>query len=407
MSFSQQATQVARRTREGFVGQWAWDSHLKRFGSGINKVPQAVNIWTAVVNVDPGDDQDIVFRFTLADFVRDVTVNTGTGLNTSTIAAKIAEELNEDSILRGQIATTNPSSNNLTFTGLTAGAAFTPTVPTNPSTAIDSITESQAEDSADDIEVGRAVLITGHNSSDAGTEPEHLVALATAARFTAQVITWTPSYVASARYGVAVYEVRGSERILLGRSEEVGATDLDATLDALAANLNSVLAANTVLVASTPATATAMTFTAEVAGTEIDIEVSISGDGASIPTSSIAYTTGPSPATSVHQAWGGVAMYTLADETALIGGTIARYPGNHGVIFAREGQVYVGNAEATRPSLGEAVWVELAAGDNSGKLYRAASSTRVGLSKQMARWERSGRTTDNLNIAVVRLGPNY
>lgn len=407
MGFSQQAIQVPRRSREGFIGAWAWDSHLKRFGSGINRNPQRVNIWTAVVNADPGDNQNIVLRFSFADFVYDLTVNTGTGLNTSTIAALIAQKVNQDSILRGQIAATNPSTNNLTFTALTAGRSFTPSAPTNPSTAITSITESQTADSADDIEVGRAVCITGHNTSDAGTEPEHLVALAASSLFSAQVITWTPSYVASARYGVAIYEVRGDERILLARSEEVGATDLNATLDALADNLNALLAANTVVVASAPTTATTLTFTAEIAGLEFDVEVSISGDGASIPTSAVEYTTGPSPATSLHRAWGGIALYTLADEAAAIGGQIARYPGNHGVIFAREGMANVENAEATRPSLGERVFVELGANVNAGKLYRAGSSTRVALSRAIARWERAGRTTDNLNLAVVRLGPAY
>jgi hypothetical protein len=405
MPFEQRADQVARRTREGFLGQWAWDSHLKRYNSGINRNPQRVEVWNATVNTDPGDSQAFVIRFTFADFVYDFSSTTGTGLDAAGIAGKIVTEINENSILRGQIVASRASAV-LTFTGLNVGQSFVVTAPTNPSTMLASITEATASQTAADIEVARAVCITGQNESDAGTEPEYLVALAASGLFSAQVITWTPTYVASARYGVAIYEVRGSEGILLARSEVVGATDLNATLDALADNLNALLAANTVLVASAPATATTMTFTAEIAGLEIDVEVSVSGDGASMPTSAVAYTTGPSPSTSLQRAFGGVALYTLAYEAASIGGTVARYPGNHGVVFGTEGMVYVENSEATRPARGEAVFVELGS-KNTGKLFRAGSSTRVALPRNRAAWERSGRSTDNLNLAVVRLGPGY
>lgn len=402
-NFSQQANQVPRRTREGFVGQWSQDSQLKRYASGINKNPQAVNVWTFVVNVDPGDSVDFVLRFTFGDFVYDLALNTSTGLNTTTIADRIVAAINNNGILRGHLVASN-STNTVTLTGLTPGVGFTPSAPTNPSTMIASITETVAEALAADIEVGRAVVITGNNTSDAGTEPEYLVGLAAESLFSAQVITVAPTFVASAVIQAAVYEVRGGERHLIASAIFASATDLDTTIDGLVAALNTALPADSVVVTANNASATALVFTAEVLGLEFDVEFHHHSGGASSPTFTKTLTTGPSPATSIHRAWGGIALYTLQDEAALIGGTIARYPANHGVIFGQEGLIYVESAQSI--SRGDLVYVDLGT-TNPGKLFNTSGADRVALARNMARWERDSRSTDNLNLAVVRLGPSF
>ena len=395
MSFEQQANQVSRRSREGFIGQWAADSHLKRFESAINENPQRVEIWTAVVNVDPGDDADIVFRFTFDDATVDVTVNTGTGLDANGIAALIATELNQEGLLRGQVETTNPSTNNLTFTGQNQGVTFTPSVPTNPSTAIASITETQAAQTADDIPVGRAVCNLGYNNTnDGGIEHDYLGALASESLFSAQVQTLTVDTGEAVDMSVVVYEVMGSERRVLGSDTVTGNATAATQATSIRNAINAMMAADTVIASGTGAD---IIVTAEVAGLEFDVEVTAAGV-------SKVDTTGPSKDTSLHRAWGGISLFSFSDEALTIGAKAADIKANAGFRFASGGKIIVENSEGVE--YGEAVYVELGTTD-TGKLYNSAGADRVRLSRDLARWERADRASDNLNLAVLRLGPAY
>lgn len=356
--------------------------------TALNQHPQAAEVWTADIT-DPGDDIE------MSIVVNGVTVtyDTGTGGDADSIGAGLAAAINAEPLVRGQVtASFDAGTDVLTLTGNTAGQAFTAS---EDSSGIASLAQSVAADSADPIEFGRAVIRTGFQKTD------ELVVLAASARFDAQVITITPSgYVAGAILTARVYEVRGAERVLLAEVSETSATDLDTTLDALAAGLNAALPAASVVVAATPATATALTFTAEVGGLEIEAELASDDSGASIPTSAKAYTTGPSEATSFHRAFRGVVMRDHATEATTIGGTETQVPANGALSYVRKGPIAVASAEAI--TAGADVFVELGVTADLGKFFAAGSATRVAVSRARAVWERDADTNTG-SLAALRL----
>jgi hypothetical protein len=390
-SISQGFGDVRSRARQGVVGDWVYSDPTRRSGFGLNQSGQAAQV-TTVTLTDQGDDDDVIITINGID----VSINSGTGQTLAQVGADLAEAINAEPLVRGQVSASFVTAT-LTLTGLTPGLAFTVSIASDPDSWLSSVTTTTSAAEADAVPFGRVVINDGVNSG----ETERLVALADTGEFTAQVITATPSgYVADAEIRVAVYEVRGSERILLADVSETSATDLDTTLDAIVVSLNAQLPANSVLAASTPATATALTFTAEIAGLEIDIDVGADDDGASVPTWAVAYTTGPSVATSLHRAFEGVSLYSASDEAAAVEGEEGEYAANAGVHYAKRGVVWVESDETV--TAGGTVYVELTAGATAGRLYAAASSTRVALSKAVARWERDGLTATD-SLAAVRL----
>lgn len=395
MSFEQQANQVARLSREGFVGQWAWDTHLKRFSTGINENPQRVEVWTATVNTDPGDNTDIVFRFTLGgESVVDVTVNTGTNNGVNEIAQLIVDAVNFDGLVRGQIIPT-VSGADLTFTGINPGDAFQVAVPTNPSTAITSVAQSQAALTADPVISGHAVVILGYNNTnESGEFPEFLATTAAETIFTPQVQTLTVDTGEAVDMSVIIERVMGDEREVIASDTVTGNATANTQATSLRNAINAMMPANSVVASGTGAD---IICTAEVAGLEFDVTITAAGV-------SKVNTTGPTPATSLHRAWGGVAMYSLSDEAPVIGGKVVSHPPGDGFRFAQGGKLVVETAEQV--AYGETVYVELGTTD-TGKLFRTDGDDRVKLGRAFARWERKGRATDNLNIGVVRLGPAY
>ena len=381
MSISQGFGDVRSRARQGLVGDWVFADHTRRGGFGVNSSPQAVQVVTFDV-ADPGDD--LVVTIDIDGIV--VSAATGTGNNATQIAALLATAINAEPLVRGKVAATSAVAV-VTLTGQNPGLSVTVTAGTSTS----NVATATAADSADPIPFGRAVIHTGFTSNE-----EESVALPS---FAAQVITIAATYVASAKIRVAVYEVLNGERILLADVTETSATSLDATLDALAAALNTALPANSVLAASTPATATAITLTAERAGMEIEVDVGAGDEGASVPVWTVTNTTGPSVATSLARAFRGISLYSSSDQAPAVG-SAGEYAGNAGVKFAQRGVVWVESTET--PAVGGTVYVETAAGATLGRLYTTGSSTRVALPRSRATWDRPGLTAAD-GIAAVRL----
>lgn len=390
MTVSQTMNDTRARARMGLVGDWCMLSHLNRAGFGINQDPQAAQVSTVTV-ADQGDGVTIVLTINSVD----VTISTGTGLALAAIGALLAAAVNAEPLVRGQVAATFDTAT-LTLTGLTPGEAFTVSIASDPSSSLSAVTEVTAADDANAIPFGRAIVSQGFRS----TEGERLVALADVSQFVPQVVTASIAYVASAVIRVKVMEVRGDERILLAEVSEASATDRDATIDALVALLNTALPATSVLVAADNATGTALVFTAEKDGLEFAVEVFAGHEGASLPAVTITETTGPSVATSLNRAFCGVSIYSTDDAAPTVGATAAEYAANAGVRYAQSGPVWVSNAEAVTE--GGVVYVELAAGASAGKLYAATGSTRVALSRQLARWDRAGLVAAD-SLAAVRL----
>jgi hypothetical protein len=229
---------------------------------------------------------------------------------------------------------------------------------------------------------------------------DELGALAASAVLTAQVQTIAVTYVASNVLRARIWEIRGGEETLLAEREVTAATDLDTTLDALVAALEASLPANTVSVTANNATATAVVFTAEIAGFEFRAEIARVSGGASEPTITSTNTTGPSPSTSIHRALRGVSMRPLDEECATIGGTAPQWPANKGVVVAKEGPLYVDSP--TGVTAGAPAYIELGAGTDTGKFFMTGSATRVRLPRSLVEWVRDGSVAADA-LAVLRL----
>lgn len=395
MGVSQGPNHVRAFGRQGSIGAAA-DIGVRApvMRTYANAVPQAKQVVTIAVS-DPGDDTDI--SLTINGVV--ITYNTGTGLSATQIAAGIAAAINAEALVRASVVASSASTT-LTLTAKIEGVSFTVT---ESDAALGTPSTATANATAEAVPFGRVILNRGYPANSLSNQPriEREGALAKSAYLTAQVITWTPTYVASTDYRVRVYEVRGDgERALLAAASEVGATSLDATLDALIASLENYLPANTVSAAADDATATAIVFTAEVAGFEFDVEVELGIEGASAPDSTVAYTTGPSLSTSLARAFAGISLYSPNDEIRTLGGSTADYGPNREVKVVETGGIWVETSEAITPDA--AVYVELADGANSGKLFTAASSTRVRLGRSKCQWVRKAYVAGDAQ-AVVRV----
>lgn len=381
------ATDARTRALQAAEGQWIDHSDFDEWTTGFNSNPQAVQITTVTVS-DPGDSTDI--SIVINGFT--VTTNTGTGNDATAIAVLIAAQINADSRVRGQVIASS-SSTTLTLTGLTPGLAFTAT---ENDAALSSVTTTQAAATADAVSPARAIVSLGYQASEA----EELVALAKSSLFTAQVATFTTTYVASAIVRVRVYEIRGAERELLGGAQFTSATDLDTTLDGLVAALNLAVPADTVLFAANAATATAIVATAEVAGLEFAIEMEHVSGGASVPAFTVTDTTGPSVSTSFHRAFRGISLRPQDEEVSTVGSTSPTWPANAGLRIATKGKLTVGSAEAV--TAGGNVFVELGVTADNGKFFTSDSATRLRVERRLLTWLYDGQSSTD-NLAAVRL----
>lgn len=388
MTISQGVSDVRSRSRQGKPGQWVERGFTEEYFTGLNQSPQAVQVSTVTLT-DQGDDDDVIITINGID----VTINTGTGLSLAQIGAALAAAINAEPLVRGQVAASFDTAT-LTLTGVVPGLAFTLSIASDPDTVLSADTAVTAADAADPIPFGRAVMMTGFNTG----ESEKLVALAASTVFTAQVATATIAYVEDAVIRIKVYEVSGSERTIIADVSEASAVNRDTTVDALVVLLNADLPTNSVLAAADNATATGIVFTAEVLGLEFEVEVFAGHEGATLPATSVAATTGPSFATSIGRSICGVSLYSHTDPASSTGE--GEYAGNAGVLVASKGKVWVECDETVVH--GGTVFVEMGVSADNGKLYAAASSTRVALSRRVAVWERDGLAAGD-SIAAVRL----
>ncbi len=386
--FHQGFDEVPARSGEAFLGQVMTDSALRRYKSGINSNPQAAEVWTLTVDSDPGARTDDTISFDFGRGACTVTFSFDAGETEPTIAAIIAAAVQAEPAVYGWVGT-QVSGNDVIFTGRTPGSSFELT----EAESYLSVVNTTNAAAASDIEVGRAVCVTGVNQTPGNprrsAEADYLVALASESLFTAQVQTLTVDTGAAVDMMIRIIEIRGSERIVVASDSVVGNATAATQATTIRDAINAIAPANTVVATGAGAD---IICTAEIAGYEFEVEVMEAG------VSSVD-TTPASRATSLHRAWGGVSVYTLADEAATIGATTGRYPANAGVRWLQEGQIAVESSESL--SFGDTVYVELAAGANAGKLYASAGADRVALSKRVATWER--RTHDGLAFGLVNL----
>lgn len=392
--FSQSFDQVPRISGEAFLGQITEDSQLRRYSSGINQAPQAVEVWTVQVTSDPGDNVAGVLTFDFGNGPFDLAINTLTGPGVNEIATNIAAQAGAEPIVYGRVIP-SVATDVVTFTGRTAGDTF---VVTEANAWTGTPVQTQAAAVAADIPVARGVIRSGPNNTNAplspvggGSWPEDLVALAAATLFTPQVQTLTVDAGSAVDMSVQVWEVLGNGEKLEIVNETVTGNATAATQATTIRNaINTAARANSVIASGTGAD---IIVTAELPGLEFEVRVSEVGV-------SKVNTTGPDRSTSLVRSFAGVATYTLSDEAAAIGGTEARYPANHGVRYLQEGTIAVESSEVL-PQGGQ-VYIDLGTTD-TGKFFasRTPGDDRIALARGVATWER--RTVDGQALGVLNL----
>jgi len=383
---SQRAQDIRARRAQSKIGQIAGASLLALLATLINAAPQAPQSDTITVDAAV-DDTDYTFTVNAID----VTINSGTGATVGSIATALAAKLNSDPLIRGQVSASAAAAV-VTTTALQPGVEYT-IAEADANLTLASVT-SAAE--ADPIPFGRLLISQGYQSGDAASyqdgEANELGALPRASAFTAQVDTIATPYVATAEYFASV-TIDGATYL----AQVTADTDAPTTGAALAAALNGVLPANTVLAAGT---ASGLTLTAEVPGATFETGIGASNDGASIPAVTVSSNKGL--ATSLAMAAAGISLWAGDEENVTVapdGGDVV-YPPNAGVkVLRSNADIWVENSES--PSKGDAVYVETAAGDDLGKLFASASATRVLLPGAI--WQRSARASSGDNIAALRL----
>lgn len=381
MSIYQQASDVRASMREGRVGQKLYASAADVSGFAINDSPATAQV--ATYTVDTGSNGA---TYTLTINSVDISVVAASG-TASEIAEQLKDAINAEPLVRGAVSAAR-SGDDVVVTSLIPGESFTATESDNNL----SVVATTANDTADAIEFGRAVIRTG--ATDDG---ELKCGKASDSLLSAQVITLAVAYVASVEYTVGV-EFRGQKYEVQSTAD----TDQDTTITNLVAALNAVLPASSVVVTDNDSgsnDADSIIFTSEVEGEEIDIYWGTSDDGASHPAITRTDTTGPSPSTSLARAFLGISLHSDDDPAATVGGTAGQYAGGDGVRYLEKGTIWVESDQSI--SYGDDVYVEL---DNTssdcGKFFNTASSTRALLAG--ARWVKDGSTASD-SLAAIEL----
>lgn len=397
----------ASRTRrpQARVGDLVDRDSLNRIISLLNAEGGAEQITTIAVN-DKTNDGDYELTFALLDADGETVYTEGvefTADDSATVAevgAGIVAAINASPLVRA-FCVPSFSTPTITLTGLTEGQSWTVTrTGAEALTDLGAPTTTTTAASDETIPFGRAVITQGYGSDP--NEANERGALPLSTRFTAQVVTVTPTYVQDAEYTARVRDCHTGR--IIAAFTAVGYTGLADLLAELEVGLDTQLPANSVEVADPGGTS--LTFTAEKPGYEFDVEFGVGEQGASTPTFTNAQTTGPSRATSILRAFRGITLRAEDEEAATVGGQTTGYGSNDVVkaLSQSDGGEWVQSSEA--PAAGGDVWVETLTGTTLGRLYTAASATRLLLArdgKPLASWERDARSGSGDNIAAISL----
>ena len=378
MSIAQGMGDVLSRSSEARrPGVWFRDSWLNHLDEGRNQAPQRVQVSTITVDSDPGND--VTGTVTINSV--NVTFSTGTGLDAAGIAAVIKTAIDSAPLVRGSVIPT-VSGAVVTLSGMWPGLAFTLTESESylsTATTVSALTASL-------VPFGVAVITQGFRADG---EPEKLVTLAEETAFVAQVQTLTVDTGQAVDFAVELWEIRGTERVLLGSDTVTGNATAATQATTIRNAINAIAPTNTVVATGASAN---IICTAEIAGLEFDLVVKEAGV-------SKVLTTGPSRATSLHRALEGISLYAEDQEATSVPGTEAAYRPNGGVRFAQTGELWVLCPDTV--ALGDTVYVELGV-SNTGRLFGAAGADRVALSRDRATWLRNSLDAGS-TLAAVKL----
>jgi len=295
------------------------------------------------------------------------------------IAAGLLAACQESAAFGEHVAATYVSTTSFRLTARTqSNAVVVTSTQSGGDITIGALTSNAA---ADNIYAGRALVIS---STDDNGNNQGGTVLST--RLVADVWTVEAVYAASEIYVVEL-EFEGQTY----RAQVAADTDTAATNAAIAARINAIMPANTVVAA---AGATSLTLTSEKPGAPIE-RVSANTNTSTVSRIVLTHTTA-SVGTDLNRVFAGISVRRYDNEATDDTSQLSYYPAGDCVVGLVEGEIWVDCSSAVTPM--DRVFVETATGDDQGKLFPATGATRVLLNG--ARWERR-RAADNR--AVVRL----
>lgn len=390
------ATQTRGFERPGAIGQVADNSPHNRKRDLINSDPQAVQVSTLQVTIAKAD-----YDLTVGGIPFNLDADAG---SLALAADALAVAWNANAVLRGWMTAASDGVDIVTLTGNNVGLVIDfASVEAGLTYAL-----ASAADDADPVPFGRAMIATGYATpADAQLDPDGTMlagVLVAAAKFTAQVDTWTVADPGVGQFIGATVKVLGFDEVI---SERVPwQTDLDTTLDALATVINAALAdagLSAYVTAAGPAGAPGpgeFVFTAAIAGVEFASVVTCD-DAAGYPVISLA--SNKALATSFLRAFAGASIRATDEVPSQVGTTSSSYGPNRGVRVLAEGPMWVESSQS--PTYGTRVYVGTGSGEE-GRFYNSAGAGRLPLPLSVARWLYSARSGEGDEAAVVRFLAN-
>ena len=371
----------------GFIGQFS-RTHDFRSITGIAEHPQANQVWTIAIPAAPDNAE-----------AYSVTVD-GVAATYTTDASATQTELGDG--LEAAFNASPPhyskysaaySAGTLTLTARYSTVDLTPTrAGGTGASALGAPSEATAPAAAEVVSFGR-VCISDGVATDLGSPK---VFVATTADLTAQVISLTFAGDTASYYHGSI-DVNGRRYVWGG---VVWDTNNDTTCTAIAAAINAVMPAETVLAASVGADGGVITLTAEVEGAEFEADAHAQGHASAEVTK--AYTTGPSVSTSLKRAMVGISVRRLDVENQTVDGDDPAYAANQPVEVATRGTGILQRDTTETWVRGDEVYVSMASA-TKGRVYDTAGTDRVWLPSSRIVIDRSENSTTSDGVGVIRL----
>jgi hypothetical protein len=373
---------VRDRARVSVIGGRVNSDPLDEIRNGINQAPQAKKVDTITV-ATATDSTD----YTVSVGGATIVYTSGVGATKASIVEGLLAAILDEPIAGARVTGTEDGVDTLTLTGRIPGDDYT----VDESDARLTHAHVTAADEADPIYFGRALInVEGFASG----EDDELFCLASDSYLGIQVATVDYTYQNGYVLGVRVTDKHTGKIVCM--AEHTMATSKDASTTALAAILNAEAAANSVIFSNAGATGYELVCTSEKEGLEFEVDVWANKSDV-VP--SVAYTTGPTVATSLLRAFRGVSLFAEDQEAPTIDADEAYYPGNSTVMALAKGEVWVENTES--PTQNDVVYVETdSTSANCGKFYKATSATRLPLPRSVAMWARYSSAD---GMAVLRV----
>lgn len=384
-SFFQPARGASRDMAPGFIGQIFRGGDEETI-TGNNQSPQTAQVVTIATPASVDNEE----TYTITINGVDTSFTTDGSATQDELGEGLEAAINSNAAVRGLVtpvydATANELSLTCTWPGISLEVSVSGGAGGN---VLGAPTTDTAAASAAYIPFGRVLASDGYVTGE--NVPK--VFLADKDLLVAQVDSYVITYDQDVIIRVVI-EVDGA----VYSAEHTQATDLATSGAALIAQLNNALPANTVLAAFSTAT---LTLTSELAGKPFVSSVSFGSGrdtGAAVKTSNSA-----NNLTDLTRCMVGLSVRRADVENRTQDGDDPAYPPNAGVEVLQRGRMYVQRALTESIAPGNPLYVELD-GDNAGRLYKTASSTRQKLPESMIRWERSESSTSSHGVTVIRL----